>query len=152
MRGKPRPRRPYMTRFRITPAHAGKTDPGILSVRVLRDHPRACGENKMCPAPCLLHAGSPPRMRGKLLSNACGSLPARITPAHAGKTRGCAEFRQSGWDHPRACGENCVRLLVSLIQTGSPPRMRGKRINIHSSRLKPGITPAHAGKTAPPWI
>ena len=26
--------------------------------------------------------------------------------------------------------------------------MRGKRINIHSSRLKPGITPAGAGKTS----
>ena len=48
----------------ITPAHAGNTISATIFLRLLGDHPRACGEYQEK----LLHkigvVGSPPRMRG----------------------------------------------------------------------------------------
>ena len=35
---------PFMS-VRITPAHAGKTITFVSSIEIVRDHPRACGEN-----------------------------------------------------------------------------------------------------------
>ena len=50
-------------------------------------------------------------------------------------------------DHPRACGENMLRLSAQSSAKGSPPRMRGK-LRFPFSRLGAlRITPAHAGKT-----
>ena len=54
--------------FGITPAHAGKSgrlfDPG----RPERDHPRACGEKSAAIICFARDTGSPPRMRGKVLT------------------------------------------------------------------------------------
>ena len=66
-------------------------------------------------------------MRGKQKIIAVLLVLPGITPAHAGKTELDFQVAARMQDHPRACGENCVRLFVSLIQTGSPPRMRGKQ-------------------------
>ena len=71
--------------------------------------------------------------------------PLRITPAHAGnraetKVRHCRH-----WDHPRTCGEQWCNRRSSRFRRGSPPHMRGTVLVYVSSRLKPGITPAHAG-------
>ena len=71
----------------------------------------------------------------------------RITPADAGKTRKHDPGAQIERDHPRGCGENRLMPQLGRIQSGSPPRMRGKR-NISSLREDHnGITPADAGKT-----
>ena len=66
MRGKPAPETDSRDSVRITPAHAGKTPYITYEVATDRDHPRACGENKLR----LLHA----------------DVRYGITPAHAGKT------------------------------------------------------------------
>ena len=93
-------------RARITPAHAGKTDSFNFADLMLRDHPRACGENST-PGPLMsVSHGSPPRMRGKLTSSGSILLTKRITPAHAGKTLAGIDIEICGSDHPRACGEN----------------------------------------------
>ena len=71
----------------------------------------------------------------------------RITPAGAGKTRYQSPKSGSIKDHPRRCGENCVRYRTCERREGSPPQVRGKPIHkIIVSRLF-GITPAGAGKT-----
>jgi hypothetical protein len=71
----------------------------------LRDHPRACGKDAFLIQDLTLALGSPPRMRERPYR---ASLPApgmRITPAHAGKTRGqCAKDFQDG-DHPACAGK-----------------------------------------------
>ena len=133
---------------RITPAHAGKT---ILAVDVAKspaDHPRACGENRR-QRRCDLHChGSPPRMRGKRGEEDEQTEHARITPAHAGKTRLSATSGCWASDHPRACGENVHYCNLHSFNSGSPPRMRGKHHRA-SWAVRPGrITPAHAGKTS----
>ena len=71
----------------ITPAGAGKTRHQSSRVSPVRDHPRRCGENrhpKMKSRECI---GSPPQVRGKLLSLLSFDFVSRITPAGAGKTR-----------------------------------------------------------------
>ena len=92
-------------------------------------------------------SGSPPQVRGKPQCRIERHGFIGITPAGAGKTMCALMSVFSPQDHPRRCGENAVLGVCLSPPVGSPPQVRGKRINIHSSRLKPGITPAGAGKT-----
>ena len=70
----------------------------------------------------------------------------RITPAHAGKSKGHDGRAQRLEDHPRPRGEKFSETSLSLHHSGSPPPTRGKAAFLcpHSSARR--ITPAHAGK------
>ena len=96
----------YISKPRITPAHAGKTLRAVSGEPRRADHPRACGENLISSSEHSPTGGSPPRMRGKLLGVAFRPHVLRITPAHAGKTLSLSFRLLSFADHPRACGEN----------------------------------------------
>ena len=86
-------------------------------------------------------------MRGKQFAKAGIPLIGRITPARAGKTWSSASAVFVTWDHPRACGENKLTVSAFSFASGSPPRVRGKRLLcVHLSFIK-RITPARAGKT-----
>ena len=74
----------------------------------------------------------------------------RITPAGAGKTAPPQRTRRNAWDHPRRCGENPLLQPQPLLQLGSPPQVRGKHCPPARNKGCFGITPAGAGKTAPP--
>ena len=76
---------------RITPAHAGKTRQAPTARSVVRDHPRACGENYELANEDDFNKGSPPRVRGKLANLEKSYNTYRITPARAGKTK-CNDF------------------------------------------------------------
>ena len=132
---------------RITPAHAGKTQPISCSRAARADHPRACGENEKDVLAYKGKRGSPPRMRGKLSAKDFGDPEIRITPAHAGKTYFFMPHQLRPADHPRACGENSSGLSTAPEKCGSPPRMRGKRKLYGITAMEKRITPAHAGKT-----
>ena len=95
--------------------------------------------------------GSPPRVRGKLNRVRIASCRLRITPARAGKTSRHLTRRAFRTDHPRACGENAFPTLIPGVNTGSPPRVRGKRCLCAEYALSLGITPARAGKTRRCW-
>ena len=86
-------------------------------------------------------------MRGKQCKRPKNTENYRITPADAGKTMcgDCSDLAVG--DHPRGCGENILLVTVTRIIRGSPPRMRGKQINVKDVIIEPGITPADAGKT-----
>ena len=71
---------------RITPAHAGKTSSIGFQISIVKDHPRACGENGADLSHSATALGSPPRMRGKPQHRISARTSERITPAHAGKT------------------------------------------------------------------
>ena len=132
---------------RITPAHAGKTDWRSRTSKMFSDHPRACGENIQVCFIFRAFRGSPPRMRGKPAQSGRDATIARITPAHAGKTFRSALSSARFADHPRACGENVLDILNQPSESGSPPRMRGKRQHDSVCGAQGRITPAHAGKT-----
>ena len=86
-------------------------------------------------------------MRGKLEDALNSGSLVGITPADAGKTSTASRNAIGTWDHPRGCGENpCLASRISM-RLGSPPRMRGKQVNILDGAGDNRITPADAGKT-----
>ena len=50
--------------------------------------------------------------------------------------------------HPRACGENRMKVFEALQKAGSSPRMRGKLSPARVYIAFDGLIPAHAGKTS----
>ena len=113
---------------------------------VLFCKPRVCGE-KSSGSVCMPgHAGSPPRMRGKVIHSLCDRPQRGITPAYAGKSQTAGTPCSSVRDHPRMCGEK-VRYAINIEnKMGSPPRMRGKACVKPCCLSCVGITPAYAGK------
>ena len=106
-----------------------------------------CGENYNKAVGYHIKQGSPPRVRGKPGVNFFGVEDFGITPACAGKTQSTISLSQRTRDHPRVCGENCSLIMRNLAPTGSPPRVRGKRVLRILREQAGGITPACAGKT-----
>ena len=131
----------------ITPAYAGKRTRPRRWVRPPRDHPRVCGEKSRWsrePGGC---GGSPPRVRGKAVHHKHRHSPGRITPAYAGKRRRPRWCHTSPEDHPRVCGEKGASPGIAFSVPGSPPRVRGKAVQIKPLHNIRGITPACAGKS-----
>ena len=93
-----------------------------------------------------LQEGSPPRMRGKAKCQLDNVRCGRITPAYAGKSTKQEKHRDKARDHPRVCGEKCVRADPAGDYFGSPPRMRGKVKCAPQLVAGDRITPAYAGK------
>ena len=71
---------------RITPAGAGKTWRLRQTLPTAQDHPRRCGENRGGGQKIGILSGSPPQVRGKLITLRPYQQECRITPAGAGKT------------------------------------------------------------------
>ena len=92
--------------------------------------------------------GSPPRMRGKEVTEEDQYSFAGITPACAGKRLSCSRSAPDGRDHPRVCGEKIRVASPRITQRGSPPRVRGKVPRLCKDLERMGITPACAGKSA----
>ena len=86
-------------------------------------------------------------MRGKQDRCLSAGYDCGITPADAGKTRALREQGETRWDHPRGCGENGLMTVISFLNLGSPPRMRGKHAVKFALDYVHRITPADAGKT-----
>ena len=105
-----------------------------------------CGEKRPPVLSHELHTGSPPRVRGKVLSAVILYQGDRITPACAGKSRAGGKRCGGGKDHPRVCGEKGQLLLRHSSESGSPPRVRGKAGCKFEDMAVLRITPACAGK------
>ena len=148
MRGKQRMLNLMQLAIRITPACAGKTPMLRDGLRGLRDHPRVCGENQPAAKSEASAAGSPPRVRGKLVGCSPSRSVSGITPACAGKTGREQRGSVSHGDHPRVCGENALDARACPQCVGSPPRVRGKPALRISTIKDFRITPACAGKTS----
>ena len=114
----------------IIPAHAGSSARCTHWGRACRDHPRACGEQ---------------RLRLPVHGHGQG-----IIPAHAGSRRRGQTRQQRVWDHPRACGEQPWDCRCLLPLSGSSPRMRGAAFTSLGLGGEDGIIPAHAGSSRPP--
>ncbi|WP_289757284.1 hypothetical protein, partial [Faecalibaculum rodentium] len=70
--------------------------------------------------------GSPPRMRGQVLSLTTRALPWWITPADAGTSHSPGQPVLQSGDHPRGCGDKLEQSIGGIETLGSPPRMRGQ--------------------------
>ena len=147
MRGKLLGEFAHRIQRRIIPAHAGQTSRRTRLLRLVSDHPRACGANTTTKPPTRRNNGSSPRMRGKLFDRNHITANTRIIPAHAGQTSVMESSSSPSADHPRACGANSWHCLHRPRPNGSSPRMRGKRIVENRVRKSRRIIPAHAGQT-----
>ena len=91
--------------------------------------------------------GSSPLTRGKHYQSRAWCPPARLIPAHAGKTGSevVGHFRCPA--HPRSRGENGAPLGVLRAFRGSSPLTRGKQDAAARAVCWRRLIPAHAGKT-----
>ncbi len=130
----------------ITPACAGKSILGKDRCLQRQDHPRVCGEKAFFAIAFSCLAGSPPRVRGKVITYQLTPERSGITPACAGKRNSQHTTFTSERDHPRVCGEKGGPHRAGHPPRGSPPRVRGKAEweNLIGSDVR--ITPACAGK------
>jgi len=101
-----RGRVPAGGRVRFTPTRVGKTRRGGRSSQGRTVHPHACGENVRTTPISARHAGSPPRVWGKLVLVVVVISASRFTPTRVGKTGRRLVLRIEDEVHPHACGEN----------------------------------------------
>ena len=132
--------------FGITPARAGKSQTCPARRSRCRDYPRVGGEKGSTSIVLPMTLGSPPRRRGKVLTNGLVHGIDGITPAWAGKRAAPSMGCFSCWDHPRVGGEKLKTPIPALAGIGSPPRGRGKELCGVLGNEFAGITPAQAGK------
>jgi len=145
--GKPRIPMRNRTILRNIPAHAGKTAVMTVVSAACREHPRARGENPAGEFRLVALPGTSPRTRGKRWITTSPSNHLRNIPAHAGKTHRHCIKSLSGWEHPRARGENVWPWDSLVSWRGTSPCTRGKPVG---GMIRPGRgwnIPAHAGKT-----
>ena len=146
VRGSPGHRRPRPARDGSIPACAGKPSMPASKARVIRVHPRVCGEADWEAALTLVENGPSPRVRGSLAVRAVAAPRPGSIPACAGKpSPGERRHRPSGV-HPRVCGEAASGVADRRGSPGPSPRVRGSR---HRA-ARPGVVarsiPACAGK------
>ena len=91
--------------------------------------------------------GSPPLVRERHDYTDCGTPMRRITPARAGKTEAMSTYNDMTGDHPRSCGKDISTIGILLLNPGSPPLVRERRLSCSIVVIMIGITPARAGKT-----
>ncbi len=133
---------------RLIPAHAGKTAPLNLPWGPTGAHPRSRGENALMGMIYAPEDGSSPLTRGKRCVNSGYSVPLRLIPAHAGKTRVQDVEHAVAGAHPRSRGENLVLGEAHLHLAGSSPLTRGKLCAPGMGFPALRLIPAHAGKTS----
>ena len=107
-RGKVTNQRTRGGRWRITPAHAGKSPALLVHCFREEDHPRTRGEKRHRRFLRVTGAGSPPHTRGKALQEFLSACRSGITPAHAGKRFGSLYHPDALEDHPRTRGEKLI--------------------------------------------
>ena len=106
-----------------------------------------CGKNDIMVVVVEASAGSPPRVREKLLNGTQYDIVRGITPACAGKTLPSFGEWITSQDHPRVCGKNSIMSPSKISLPGSPPRVREKLHAKVPTAVNNRITPACAGKT-----
>ena len=137
----------FLDGFGIIPACAGSTCPSRPSAATAGDHPRMCGEHRICCQSCKISTGSSPHVRGALVQDFLQGLSTGIIPACAGSTVSWRIRRPPCRDHPRMCGEHNRGSSFGQSHKGSSPHVRGARQACDDALQESGIIPACAGST-----
>ena len=116
---------PDQTRF--IPACAGNSFAGRGAAWAVPVHPRVCGELVALTSSSSADAGSSPRVRGTRSVLLPRQIGRRFIPACAGNSPRAAAIDRPRPVHPRVCGELALTDVLSLMASGSSPRVRGTR-------------------------
>ena len=110
----------------LTPAWAGTASAAVEVSPGTRAHPRVGGDGPATDYAAMIAKGSPPRGRGRHRRDPGEVDPAGLTPAWAGTASapacGCAGQRA----HPRVGGDGSRSSSPHMVESGSPPRGRGR--------------------------
>ena len=127
VRGKLRRGRLVRVTHRYIPARAGEATRRRRARPNARVHPRACGGSRLARESQRVPVGTSPRVRGKRPSCARAGTRGGYIPARAGEAVDVGVGRQTMRVHPRACGGSRAAAKSNPNQTGTSPRVRGKR-------------------------
>ena len=111
------------------------------------DHLRVCGADAGVLLFELVHAGSPPRVRSRLVGLALAVGLRGITSACAEQTTVVNNITYNVTDHLRVCGADTVATTLAMMVGGSPPRVRSRQDLRDRRRETLGITSACAEQT-----
>ena len=134
---------------RFIPACAGNSIVAPVFATSPAVHPRVCGEQGIRPNRWVRIAGSSPRVRGTESELYHRGLQRRFIPACAGNRTGGEGSISRNTVHPRVCGEQFRRVIVTLLSVGSSPRVRGTVERKVNSGVIQRFIPACAGNSAP---
>ena len=109
-----------------TPALAGTTCARSHETHGCGEHPRAGGDDLTVCRTTQTRTGTPPRWRGRQAGRVSLLLQCGNTPALAGTTTAAHAESCGVAEHPRAGGDDLSRVRHFRIQTGTPPRWRGR--------------------------
>ena len=132
----------------ITPAHAGKSFVWADFEGSQEDHPRPCGEKCSLDIQNISRIGSPPPMRGKADAMTFEDTAHGITPAHAGKSGSHRDSGAKRQDHPRPCGEKCVKIWFASLMRDHPRPCGEKKSALRNGMPYPGSPPPMRGKVS----
>ena len=151
MRGEKCPQARVLRCQEGSPPHArGKAGPHRDGLHILRITPACAGKSFACRSARWPGEDHPPHARGKVAADLLELLDFGITPACAGKRHQSSAKPIASRDHPRMRGEKPLASAGNVIAPGSPPHARGKEGRLSHGSYPERITPACAGKRAPP--
>ena len=131
----------------ITSACAEQTRWTRRTTAAATDHLRVCGADAGVLLFELVHAGSPPRVRSRLVGLALAVGLRGITSACAEQTTVVNNITYNVTDHLRVCGADTVATTLAMMVGGSPPRVRSRQDLRDRRRETLGITSACAEQT-----
>ena len=132
---------------RLIPAGAGQTPARATTGPACRAHPRGCGADTSMVIEAIKGFGSSPRVRGRRRRPITNLQRKGLIPAGAGQTLNAPGKNLPTKAHPRGCGADYPDPLAFILDYGSSPRVRGRRLNIVRVHERPRLIPAGAGQT-----
>ena len=111
----------------ITSACAEQTTTIRANDRGYEDHLRVCGADFTLMWATVMFAGSPPRVRSRLIVHVLMTVYAGITSACAEQTSGTSRAWVARGDHLRVCGADLCSFRSLCTGLGSPPRVRSRQ-------------------------
>ena len=134
-------------RIRNTPTCVGKTEDGQAPETSWWKHPHVRGEDVL---QCILNmkkSETPPRAWGRQRPLFVARMKARNTPTCVGKTTYPCSMCILSLKHPHVRGEDSFPQTAFAVQSETPPRAWGRRLQHHQSAKNDGNTPTCVGKT-----
>ena len=135
--------------FRIIPTRVGTR---VLDGRrecIDWDHPHACGDKFIMRSRLVVSEGSSPRVWGQVPVAKTTPLPPGIIPTRVGTRHSPKKLTKIIRDHPHACGDKRIFVILTQTLRGSSPRVWGQGVMVSEVFYLLGIIPTRVGTSEP---